>query len=501
MANNGSRSKGKRGLRWKLTMSYTVVTVGALLAVEIILLVAASALISTAVINGTIPALVIESLSVDVTPILRAYLAESPPDKEGLTTWLEQLESMSVSVPLDFDATERLFIVGAEGQLLAARPADLFGTGQIGGALDSQVIPGLAEPLQAALAGEDNPDKLFALDRPGERVILVIPIWDANHTQVLGVLGGLADYPTITSVLREIISILGFSLLAFTLIAGLIGTLFGYLAARDPVLRLNRLVKVAQAWGLGDFTEFVEDPAGDELGQLTRQLNEMAQELEHLLETRKELAVVEERNRLARELHDSAKQQAFAAAAQISGIRALIGRDPAAAEAHLIQTEHIIDQLRQELTSLIFELRPAELDSQGLAPALDAYVAEWARQNQIGAELRLKGERPLPIEIEQALFRIAQEALANVARHSQAENVEIALIFNLDHLILTVTDDGQGFDIKSRPTGFGLHSMKQRAEFLGGEFTINPGPGNGTTLTCKMPLLESDRNGLEVANG
>ena len=127
MANNGSRSKGKRGLRWKLTMSYTVVTVGALLAVELILLVAASALISTAVINGTVPALIIESVSVDVTPILRAYLAESPADKEGLATWLEQLESTSVSIPLDFDATERLFVVGAEGQLLAARPADLFG--------------------------------------------------------------------------------------------------------------------------------------------------------------------------------------------------------------------------------------------------------------------------------------------------------------------------------------------------------------------------------------
>jgi NarL family two-component system sensor histidine kinase LiaS len=227
----------------------------------------------------------------------------------------------------------------------------------------------------------------------------------------------------------------------------------------------------------------------------------MAKELEQLLETRRELAVVEERNRLARELHDSAKQQAFAAAAQISGIRTLISRDPAAAEAHLIEAENIIDQLRQELTSLIFELRPPALDSQGLAPTLEVYAADWSRQNKIGYELRLKGERSLPLEIEQDLFRIVQEALANVARHSLAGNVEISLLFNLDHLILTISDDGQGFDPKSQSTGFGLRSMKQRAEALGGRFAIDSAPDRGATLTCSVPIPESNGNGREEAYG
>jgi len=478
-------------------MSYTAVTVGALLSVEIILLVAASVFVISSVNNGALPTAIIESALVSYTPILRAYLSQSPPDMERLDTWLEQLESFSVTIPLDFDVTDRLFVVGADGQLLTARPADLFGLDQIGRLLDAQAFPGLAEPLRVAMAGEDDPYELFSLDRPGERVVLIIPIWDADHEQVLGVLGGFADYPTITSVLREMMSILGVSLLIFTLIAGFTGTLFGYLAARDPVLRLKRLVEVAQAWSLGDFTENVADPAGDELGQLTQQLNHMAGELEQLLETRKELAVVEERNRLARELHDSAKQQAFAAAAQISGVRALLRRDPSAAEAHLIETEHIIDQLREELTNLIFELRPAMLESQGLAPALDNYAMEWSRQNSIAAEVRLANERPLPIEIEQALFRIVQEALANVARHSKAGNVEIDLRFNLDHLILTLSDDGQGFEPKSSPTGFGLRSMNQRAESLGGNFTIDAVPGRGTTLTCRILIPESNRNGQE----
>jgi signal transduction histidine kinase len=469
--------------------------------VEIILLVAASVLVFALVNSGTLPAQLIESVSISYTPALRAYLSQTPPDAAGLAVALEQLGTPSVSVPLSFDATDRVFVIAPDGQLLAARPADLFGAGQIGRPLDTQVIPGLAEPLQAALAGEDDPYELFSLGSPGDQVVLTFPIWDADHEQVLGVLGGLADFPTLTSILGDALPVLGFSLLFLTLVAGLIGTLFGYLAARGPVRRLNRLSEATQAWSQGEFTEFVDDAEGDELGKLAQRLNHMAQELEQLLETRRELAVVEERNRLARELHDSAKQQAFAAAAQISGVRALMSRDPTAAEAHLIETERIIDQLRQELTGLIFQLRPAALDSQGLAPALEAYAAEWSRQNDIDSALRFKGERSLPLEIEQALFRIVQEALANVARHSLAGNVEIALLFNVDHLTLTVTDDGQGFDPNSRSTGFGLRSMKQRAESLGGQLTIDAAPGRGASFTCNVPIPESNENGREEAHG
>jgi NarL family two-component system sensor histidine kinase LiaS len=497
MANKDFPSKRKRGLRWKFTMSYTVVTVGALLFVEMILIISASALIFVLVNNGTLPARLIESASVGFAPILRVYLSQSPPDREGLAALLEEWETTTASIPFTFDATDRLFIVGPEGQLLAAQPADIFGAGQIGRTLDTQVISGMAEPLQAALAGEDDPMKLFALDSFGEQVVLIIPIWDADHEQVLGVLGGLADYPTITSVFGDSLPILGISLLILTLIAGLAGTLFGFLAARDPVRRLNRLVEVAQAWSQGDFNAYVDDPESDELGRLAQQLNHMARELEQLLEARKELAVVEERNRLARDLHDSAKQQAFAAAAQISGIRALISRDPAAAEAHLIKTEHIIDQLRQELTSLIFELRPAMLDDRGLASAVNHYAVEWSRQTGIAAEVHLANERHLPIAIEKALFRVVQEALANVARHSKAGKVEMDLRFDSEDLILTLSDDGQGFEPKSAHIGFGLRSMKQRVESLGGNFTVDTIPGRGTTLIFRIPIPESSRKDQE----
>jgi signal transduction histidine kinase len=137
------------------------------------------------------------------------------------------------------------------------------------------------------------------------------------------------------------------------------------------------------------------------------------------------------------------------------------------------------------------------LENQDLALAVDNYAIEWSLRNGIAAEVRLADQCPVPIEIEQALFRIVQEALANVARHSKAGNVEIEFRFYLDHLILTLSDDGQGFEPKSTPNGFGLRSMNQRAEALGGNLTVQSLPGRGTTLICRIPIQQSNRNGQE----
>src|SRR5690606_545299 len=121
----------------------------------------------------------------------------------------------------------------------------------------------------------------------------------------------------------------------------------------------------------------------------------------------------EERNRLARDLHDSAKQRAFALSAQLDAVRSLLPRDPAAAEVHLQRAEQVADNLRQELANLIEQLRPPEMEQGGLPAALRRYGAEWSLQSSVALEVQVSGERPLPPEVEQALFRIAQEALAN----------------------------------------------------------------------------------------
>ena len=170
----------------------------------------------------------------------------------------------------------------------------------------------------------NHAEKLYTIAKPGENIVMAIPIWDTNRdTSGRRIWSPYRLRLRLFHFLAKSLPILGISLLLFTIIAALIGTLYGFLAARQPVERLNRLAEASKAWSQGDFTSIVDDSASDELAQLTHRLNNMAQQLDLLLETRREFAVLEERNRLARDLHDSVKQQAFAAAAQISGVRRL----------------------------------------------------------------------------------------------------------------------------------------------------------------------------------
>ncbi len=492
MNDNPSSPKGWQQLRWRLTISYAAVTVGALLTVELLLLGALAGFLIFTLNRGGLQTQLIEAVSASYTPALRFLLTQEPSDQAGVAEWLKDVRSTSLpALPLSFDATDNQFVIDQNGRLLAVTSPDLLGNNQIGQPLDTQAIPGLDGVIQSALAGEEEIEKLYTIAKPGENIIMAIPIWDAKETQVVGALVAMATMPTFASFFGEAIPILGISLLFFTIIAALMGTLYGFLAARQPVERLNRLAEASRAWSQGDFTIMVDDSAPDELGQLTHRLNNMAQQLDHLLETRRELAVLEERNRLARDLHDSVKQQAFAAAAQISGVKALLQRDPQAAEAHLSEVEQLIYDLRQELTALILDLRPAALESKGLAIAVRDYAADWSRQSNIVPDVRVQGARALPLTIEQPLFRIAQEALSNVARHSQAKRVDIVLNYTGDKIALTIADNGCGFDLDNRSRGYGVNSMQERAASLGGMLTIESVKGEGTAVSCIIPIREN----------
>jgi two-component system, NarL family, sensor histidine kinase LiaS len=251
------------------------------------------------------------------------------------------------------------------------------------------------------------------------------------------------------------------------------------------------LARAAQAWSRGDFSVTTKDRSKDELGQLSRELNNMAAHLENLIEARQELATLEARNRFARDLHDSVKQQVFATSLQVAAARALIERDTEAAEAHLTQADELVRQAQKELNVLIHEMRPAALEGKGLADALREYVRDWSQRAEIPAGVHVRGKREVPLEVEQALFRVAQEALANVAKHSGAENVEVDLIYNAESLMLRITDDGSGFDPASPGEGFGLQSMHERLVRLGGRVNVESAPGKGTRIECVCPLRSS----------
>lgn len=222
--------------------------------------------------------------------------------------------------------------------------------------------------------------------------------------------------------------------------------------------------------------------------ELERQVLERTREIEQLFLQTKELAVIEERNRLARDLHDSAKQKAFAAMAQLGAAQGVLRKNPPSARTHLEEAENLVYEVIQELTFLIQEMYPVALKDRGLISALREYLYEWENRADIPVQMQVEGGQRLPLYIEQAIYRLVQEALANVARHSAAGRVELQLVFREGWFELTIRDDGCGFDPETARQGIGLRSMQERVAAMEGTLEIYSSPGRGTRIRVQVPI-------------
>ncbi|NTU84168.1 MAG: GAF domain-containing sensor histidine kinase, partial [Chloroflexales bacterium] len=202
-------------------------------------------------------------------------------------------------------------------------------------------------------------------------------------------------------------------------------------------------------------------------------------------------AVLEERNRLARELHDSVTQQLFSMTLTSQAARAQLERNPQRVAAQLERLQETSTTALAEMRALIFQLRPPALRDQGLVAALQQHAQLTSRREGITIGLSVVGDERLARGSEQALYRIVQEALNNVIKHANAKTVQVTLEFANDHISVRVTDDGQGFDPNSTPTGDGRHlgvlSMRERAAEIGGTMEIRSSVGSGTEVIVTVP--------------
>ncbi len=306
--------------------------------------------------------------------------------------------------------------------------------------------------------------------------------------------GDMAPVELAQMILRVALEIVIPTALILVVPTALVGALFGQITARWLDLRLGRLEEVTRSWQTGDFSQQIRDNTGDEITNLASRLNEMADQFQELIQARQKLAALEERNHLARELHDSAKQAGLAAIMQLGAARARITTDPAACAAHLAEADELVHEIQQELTGLIWELRPAGLSGRGLSSAVKSAVESWSRQTGITASLSIADSVILEEALEEVLYRILQETLANVARHSRAGQVDIALAIKNDRASLVVQDDGVGFDpTQGQATDLGLRNMRERAAALGGSLSIQSAPGQGTTITALLPLIPPEK--------
>jgi signal transduction histidine kinase len=208
----------------------------------------------------------------------------------------------------------------------------------------------------------------------------------------------------------------------------------------------------------------------------------LVQELQATQTKLQELAVVEERNRLARDLHDSVKQQVYAISMQLGAARALLKEEDRAYDP-VTEAERLSQQAGAELTTLIRELRPPGLEHKSLAEAIRVYVNDWTRQNRIETGLDIVEVSGSP-DLEQALFRVLQEALSNVARHSRANRVRVTLKSENDHVTLTIEDNGIGYDTQRITKGIGLDSMQERLAAAHGTLEVSSLRSQGTCVTA-----------------
>lgn len=208
-----------------------------------------------------------------------------------------------------------------------------------------------------------------------------------------------------------------------------------------------------------------------------------------LFERSRELSVVEERNRLARDLHDSVSQTLFSMDLTAEAAATLVDRNPAEAKAKIWKLQELGRDAVQELRSLIFELRPAQLEEDGLVSTLQKHIGVLKGIYPMEIDLHVNGERPLKADVERQVFAIAQEALNNALKHSRAKKIMVELDMPLPRVALTVRDDGAGFDPLApavRSQRLGLTSMQERAEALGGSLRIDSSPGKGTQVILEI---------------
>jgi signal transduction histidine kinase len=237
------------------------------------------------------------------------------------------------------------------------------------------------------------------------------------------------------------------------------------------------------------------------IASIIRQSKERQQMIDELQATRAELAQaerqagqMEERQRLAGEIHDTLAQGFTSIVMHLEAAEQAIERDPAAARERIVQSRQIARDHLSEARRFLWALRPDVVAREPLSQAIERVARRWAEETGLTAEVSISGTAiALPAPLEATLLRTAQEALTNIRKHAQAQRVTLTLSYMDDEVILDVQDDGIGFtstpaDQADFEHGYGLVSLRESARQLGGTLEVESTPGEGTTLALALPV-------------
>jgi signal transduction histidine kinase len=274
-------------------------------------------------------------------------------------------------------------------------------------------------------------------------------------------------------------------ILAFLIVFGLASSIF---VAAWVTRRLSRIANAATAWSRGDFSDRIDDHSNDEIGGLSAKLDSMALDLKSLLRSRAQLATLAERQRLARDLHDTVKQKAFALNLQLATARRMLGSEGGG--ERLEGAQRLTRQIQEELGQILDELRPKDSELP-FAERIRMRANDWSHTSSATVGFDIEDIRTLAPATEDALLRVIDEALSNVLRHSGAQHVDLVLRREAERVHLIITDNGHGAS-SDFSSGMGLRNMRERVEALpGGHFAFDSEPGRGTRIGASFRIEES----------
>lgn len=284
-----------------------------------------------------------------------------------------------------------------------------------------------------------------------------------------------------------------------------LGSSFGYIYGNLLKKRLEILLQSAMQLERGNLAVRIPDLGNDEIGQLARQLNEMTIRFQQqvaslqrlsahnaeLTDQVKQAAIVEERQRLARELHDAVSQQLFAISMTMAALKRTLLQNPDKASRQAELIEEMAAAAQSEMRALLLHLRPAHLEGKMLRQGIEDLLHELQAKHALAFHWSLNDLPPLPKGIEDHLFRILQEALSNTLRHAKATRVEIKLAMIPNNVRLKITDDGIGFSLEDsrKASSYGMALMQERVAEIGGVLTVSSAPGQGTLIEVTIPII------------
>lgn len=287
------------------------------------------------------------------------------------------------------------------------------------------------------------------------------------------------------------------------LIASIAGLYAGYTGSHSIKDRMERISTHITVLSRGNYGQELTLEGNDEISRMATDLNELAgkiqgqvRSLQLLADEKAELAgkvhkaaTMEERQRLARELHDAVSQQLFALSMMASATIRLIDRDPATAKGQLEQIAEMSQQAQIEMRALLLHLRPVQLSGQTLKQGIERLAEELQNKCTLDFQLAIEDIPELSKGTEDHLFRIVQEGIANILRHANATLVKVHVTRKQRALYLSIQDNGKGFDVTiGKKTSYGLKTMEERCEQIGGSFSMKSKQEEGTIIDVKVPL-------------